>query len=77
MSYRKKSREKQQPPVERLLYRPAEAAQAMSVSVSRMYELIHSGIVPSVRLDGTIRVPVEALRELVEYKDSEPKTECP
>ena len=50
-------------PVERLLHRPAEAAVAIGVSRSRMYELIASGEIPSVRVGGTLRVPVEALRQ--------------
>ena len=50
----------------RLLYRPAEAAAAVGVSRSRMYELIASGEVPSVRVGGTLRVPVDALAALGE-----------
>ena len=51
--------------IERLLYRPAEAAIAIGVSRSRMYELITSGEIPSVRLGGTWRVPVESLRQWI------------
>lgn len=52
-----------------MLYRPREAAKAMGVSVSRMYQLINSGVVPSVRLGNTIRVPVQGLRKLAQGKD--------
>ena len=51
--------------IERLLYRPAEAAIALGVSRSRMYELITSGEIPSIRLGGTWRVPVELLRQWI------------
>jgi excisionase family DNA binding protein len=46
----------------RLMLRPAEAADAIGVSRSKAYELIGSGVIPSVRLGGSVRVPVEALR---------------
>ena len=51
--------------VARLLYRPAEAAEAISVSRSRMYELIARGDIPCIRVGGVIRVPVDKLREWV------------
>ena len=57
--------------VERLLYRPAEAAEAIGVSRSRMYEMIDSGDIPSVRIGGTLRVPVDELRRRVEEKLAE------
>ena len=52
--------------IERLLVRPAEAAAMLGVSRSKIYELINSGAVPSVRLeDGRlVRVPLQALRDL-------------
>ncbi len=51
--------------VARLLYRPAEAAEAIGVSRSRVYELISSGDIPSIRVGGVVRVPVDSLREWV------------
>lgn len=63
-------------PVERLLYRPAEAADSIGVSRSRMYELIASGEVPSVRVGRTLRVPVDALRRWVEQQLAERKTQA-
>lgn len=50
---------------ERLLLRPAECADAIGVSRSKAYELISSGEIPSIRLGGSVRVPVEALREWI------------
>lgn len=47
----------------KLLLRPAEAADAIGVSRSRIYELIASGDVPSIRIGrGSVRVPIEELR---------------
>lgn len=53
-------------PVERILYRPSEAAEAIGVSRSRMYELLASGEVPSIQVGHVKRVPVDKLREWVE-----------
>lgn len=54
--------------VDRLLYKPVEAAQAISVSRSKMYDLMRNGQVPSIRVGGVLRVPVEALRLWVEQQ---------
>jgi excisionase family DNA binding protein len=51
---------------ERLLLRPAEAAIALGVSRSKIYELLSRGALPSVRLGGSIRVPEVQLREWIE-----------
>jgi excisionase family DNA binding protein len=47
--------------MDRLLLRPAEAAEAIGVSRSRVYELLASGELPSIRVGRTVRVPVAAL----------------
>ena len=52
------------PRVEPLLYRPAEAAEVLRVSPSKLHELMNSGELPWMRLGGVRRVPVEALRQL-------------
>ena len=51
--------------MERLLLRPTEAAEMTGLGRSKMYELIAKGVVPSVRIGKSVRVPVEALREWV------------
>lgn len=58
----------------KLLLRPAEAAEAMGVSRSRAYELIGSGQIPSIRIGGSVRVPLEALRAWInrQLKTGEP-----
>ena len=53
------------PQTEPLLYRPAEAAEALRVSRSKVYELMNKGEIPSVRVGAVRRVPVEALRQLI------------
>ena len=50
---------------DRMLYRPAEAADAIGVSRARAYELIAAGVIPSIRIGSSIRVPVESLREWI------------
>lgn len=53
------------PRVERLLYRPAEAAEALGVSPSKAYELMNRGEIPWILVGNARRVPVEALQELI------------
>jgi excisionase family DNA binding protein len=48
--------------MERLLLRPVEAAEAIGVGRSKVYELLASGELPSIRIGGSLRVPVDALR---------------
>jgi excisionase family DNA binding protein len=45
----------------RLLLRPAEAAEMLAVSRSRVYELISAGVIPHIRIGGSLRVPVAEL----------------
>jgi excisionase family DNA binding protein len=47
---------------QRLMLRPGEFGEAIGVSRSKAYELIASGAVPSVKVGGCVRVPVDALR---------------
>ena len=49
-----------------LLLRPAEAATALGVSRSKIYELLARRVIPSVRLDGSIRVPAIQLQAWIE-----------
>lgn len=69
MSAGEKSREPREP-LERLFYRPREAANVLGISVRKMHELIAGGSVPSVRLGRTRLVPVAALKRLAESPDS-------
>ena len=52
--------------MDRLLLRPAEAAEAIGIGRSKVYELLASGDLPSIRVGGAIRVPVTALHTWIE-----------
>lgn len=47
---------------EKLLLRPAEVAEALGIGRSKVYELIASGALPSVRIGASVRVPLGSLR---------------
>ena len=49
----------------RLLLTLPEAAEALAISRSKLYELFAAGLVRSVRIDGSRRVPIEALEAYV------------
>jgi excisionase family DNA binding protein len=49
----------------RLLLTVPEAAEALAISRSKLYELFAAGLVRSVRIDGSRRVPIEALEAYV------------
>lgn len=48
--------------MEKLLLRPAEAAESLGLGRSKTYQLIASGTIPSLRIGKNVRVSVEALR---------------
>ena len=52
-------------PQRRLLLRPEEAAEALSVSRTTLYGLLASGAIRSVKVGGLRRIPVEALEHFV------------
>lgn len=54
--------------MERLLLRPAEAAELLGISRSRIYELIASRVLPTIRVGLSRRIPAEALRRWVEQQ---------
>lgn len=47
---------------ERLAYRVTEAAEAIGVSKTMMYELIKSGSIPTITIGKSMRVPVGPLK---------------
>jgi excisionase family DNA binding protein len=49
----------------RLLLTVPEAATALAISRSKLYELLAAGLVRSVRIDGSRRIPLEALHAYV------------
>lgn len=52
-------------PVSRLLYRVGEAAVALGLSRAKVYELISSGALRSVRIDGARRIKAVDLEAYV------------
>jgi excisionase family DNA binding protein len=56
-------------PVSRLLYRVGEAATALSLSRAKVYELINSGALRSVRIDGARRIRAADLEAFVASLD--------
>jgi excisionase family DNA binding protein len=48
---------------EKLAVKPARVAVFLDISRTKTYELIAAGDIPSIRVGGSIRVPVDALRE--------------
>lgn len=51
--------------IPRLLLTVAEAAGALAISRSKLYELFATGAVASIRIDGSRRVPLEALESYI------------
>ena len=51
--------------VSRLLYRVSDAASALSLSRAKVYELINSGALRSVRIDGARRIRATDLEAFV------------
>jgi excisionase family DNA binding protein len=50
---------------DKLLLRVSEAAEALSLSKSKTYEAIAQGVIPSMRIAGVLRVPADALKEMI------------
>jgi excisionase family DNA binding protein len=51
--------------MERLLLRPEEAAEVLAIGRNKLFELLASGELESVRLGGSRRVPLDGLVEFV------------
>jgi excisionase family DNA binding protein len=58
-------------PCDVLLVRPEDAARVLGVGRTKIYELIRSGALRSVRVGGLRRVPVAALNEFVTRLEEE------
>jgi excisionase family DNA binding protein len=53
--------------VDKLLLTPSEAAEVLSISRSKLYELISQRRLSTVRIDTSRRVPVLALNEFIQH----------
>ncbi len=51
--------------MDKLLLTPVEAAQALGIGRSKVYELLSSGALASVRIGSCRRVPADALHSFV------------
>jgi len=51
--------------VPKLLLTVPEAAKALAISRSKLYELLASGAIRSIRIDGARRIPLNALNDYV------------
>ncbi len=54
--------------MEKVLLRVSEVIEATGLGRSKVYELIASGELPSVRIGGTIRVPVVTLHSWIKSR---------
>src|ERR1035437_8981878 len=52
--------------MEKLLLKPAEVGELTGMGKSKTYELIAAGIIPSVRIGKSVRVPADRLRRWIE-----------
>ena len=59
---------------DRLLLRPAEAAEVLGVGRSKLYELIADGVIPTVQVGHRMRVPVSALRAWIDAEISKTRS---
>ena len=53
------------------LLRPAQVAELLGVSRSRVYQLIAAGTIPVVRVGGAIRIPQAAWEEWLKGRSDE------
>jgi excisionase family DNA binding protein len=59
---------------EKIAYRVTEAADAVGISRAKCYELVAAGVIPSIRVGASIRVPVAALQDWIDRQLAEQKT---
>jgi excisionase family DNA binding protein len=50
---------------DRLLLAVPEAAEALAISRSKLYQLLASGEIASIRIDGSRRIPLTALEDYI------------
>ena len=56
--------------MERMLLKPNEVTEMLGIGRSRIYEMLATGELPSVRIGRCIRVPVNALKDWVHKRQS-------
>jgi excisionase family DNA binding protein len=60
--------------MDKLLLRPQEVAELLGVGRSKVYALLASGELPSIRVGHSVRVPAEALRHWVSSQTNNTRT---
>lgn len=53
------------------LMRPADVAQRLGITASRVYQLIAAGVIPVVRVGGALRIPRAAWDEWLRGRSNE------
>lgn len=56
--------------MEKILLKPTEAAEALSLGRTRVYEMLATGELPSIRIGRSIRLPVAALQRWISERQS-------
>ncbi|NUW41371.1 helix-turn-helix domain-containing protein [Nonomuraea rhodomycinica] len=51
----------------RLLLTASEAAEALAISRSKLYQLLHAGALVSVLISGSHRIPLSALHDYINH----------
>jgi excisionase family DNA binding protein len=57
--------ERRKPAMEKLLYRPKEAAQVLGIGRATLYDLMHAGKIRSIKDGGMRFITLDALRAYV------------
>ncbi len=53
---------------DKLLLKVMEAGEMLGVGRSRMYEMLYTGEIPSIRIGKSYRIPLKSLNQWVEQK---------
>ena len=59
--------------METLLYKPPQCAEMLNLGRSKIYELLQTNKLRSIRVGRAIRIPASALKEYVEAQEAEQK----
>ena len=57
-------------PNERMLFRIPEAAEKLGLSRTKTYELVNAGVIPSVRIGSSLRIPAKQLQAWIDEQTS-------
>lgn len=60
--------------MEKLLLTPSEVAETLGIGRTKVYALLASGEMPSVRIGASVRIPVAELKEWLREHSSQTQT---